>query len=98
MEQVFISQPMKGKPQEMIWAERDGLVKTLREKGFNVIDSVSIKAPAEIANNPVFFLSRSIRLLAAADIVYFMDGWKEARGCRIEHIIAEEYGIPIMKD
>lgn len=28
-----------------------------------------------------------------ADVVYFAPGWKEARGCRIEHECAKEYGM-----
>ena len=28
----------------------------------------------------------------------FFNGWQEARGCRIEHICAVEYGIEVMEE
>lgn len=36
-------------------------------------------------------------LLATADVAYFASGWKNARGCKIEHICAEQYGIKIVE-
>jgi hypothetical protein len=31
--------------------------------------------------------------MAKADRVYFMPGWRAARGCRIEHLCCLQYGI-----
>lgn len=36
--------------------------------------------------------------MANADAVYFMEGWQNARGCVIEHMICEKYGIKILHD
>lgn len=33
-----------------------------------------------------------------ADVVYFAKGWENARGCRIEHTVAKEYGLKIMEE
>ena len=38
------------------------------------------------------YLAKSIELLADADIVYFANGWQEARGCKIEHDCVIAYG------
>ena len=38
-----------------------------------------------------------IEFLAKADVAIFAPGWKNARGCRIEHQCAEDYGIPVME-
>ena len=46
---------------------------------------------------PVVYLAKSIEKLAEADIAVFTPGWEKARGCRIEHQIAEEYGISIFE-
>ena len=43
--------------------------------------------------NPLWFLGKSLELLAGADIAYFAKGWQDARGCRIEHTCAVEYNI-----
>lgn len=85
---VMISQPMKGRKTEEIKAERETLVKELEEKGFEVIDTVFEKGP----DNPLYFLSKSIEAISNVDAVVFMPGWQGARGCRIEHQVAAEYG------
>ena len=46
---------------------------------------------------PLDYLARSIEFLAKADVAIFAPGWKNARGCRIEHQCAEDYGIPVME-
>ena len=33
----------------------------------------------------------------AADAVYFMPGWRNSRGCVIEHDFCEKQGIPIIE-
>lgn len=98
MKTIFISQPMNGKTNEEIKSERESLVKKLEKKGYRVIDSIIADSPEEACNEPVFYLSQSILLLSQSDYVYFMDGWKEARGCKIENRIAKDYNIPIMND
>ena len=85
---VMISQPMKGRKTEEIKAERESLVKELEEKGFDVVDTVFEKGP----DNPLYFLSKSIEAMSNVDAVVFMPGWQSARGCRIEHQVAAEYG------
>ncbi len=86
---IMISQPMRGKTNEQIREERAELVEKLESQGHEVIDTV-----LDISENksPIYYLSKSIELLDKADGVVFMKGWQEARGCRIEHIIAYEYG------
>ena len=51
-----------------------------------------------IGNIPVAYLGKSIGLLATADVAYFGEGWKDARGCKIEHEVAVQYGIYIIED
>lgn len=92
MKKLFISQPMKGKTNEEIFAERERAIKWaehyLGEK-VEVIDSFF----SDYNGRPLEFLAKSIALLAKADVVYFAEGWKNARGCRIEHECAVEYEI-----
>ena len=92
MKNVFISQPMRGKTGEEIRAEREKAVETV--KAF-VNDEVEVLDSYfdDFDGNPLEYLAKSIELLAKADIAYFAKGWKDARGCRIEHICAVEYAI-----
>lgn len=86
---IMISQPMSGKTDEQILGERKELVKELQNEGHIIIDTV-----LDISENksPIYYLAKSIELLDQADAVIFMKGWQEARGCRVEHFIALEYG------
>lgn len=86
---IMISQPMAGKTNEQILDERKELVRELQNEGHIIIDTV-----LDISENksPIYYLAKSIELLDQADAVVFMKGWQEARGCRVEHFIALEYG------
>lgn len=94
MKKLFISQPMNGKTDEEILATREKAIKSAEEmlgEPVEVIDSFFQNAPADA--RPLWFLGKSLELLATADVAYFAEGWKDARGCRIEHECAKEYGI-----
>ena len=41
------------------------------------------------------YLAKSIELLADADLLLCIGDWKNARGCKIEHECAKQYGIQI---
>ena len=94
---AVISQPMKGKSVEQIKQERADLVKLLADKGYIVEDTVFTTTDNLSENrHALFCLGRVVSLMAAMDAVVFMDGWEEARGCRLEHDCCESYGIPIL--
>lgn len=95
MKKIFISQPMKDKTDEQILKERERAVSVVKEK-FNgedveIIDSFFQSAPHDA--KPLWFLGKSLELLADADVAYFAPGWNDARGCIIEHDCAIAYGI-----
>ena len=89
--EIMISQPMRGKTNEQIREERAELVKRLKEEGYEVVDTVFEEAPAD-EDVAIHMLSQSIRYIGKVDAVYFMKGWEKARGCKIEHNVAVEYG------
>ena len=86
---VMISQPMMGKSTKQIKEERVNLIQMLESEGHQIIDTV-----LDISEvlSPVYYLGESIKKMSEADAVVFMPGWENARGCRIEHEIALEYG------
>lgn len=99
MKKLFISQPMKGKTDEEILAERRKAVRSAERQlgeSVEVIDSFFQSAPA--GAKPLWFLGKSLELLSGADIAYFAKGWQEARGCKIENTCAIEYGIAVIED
>lgn len=99
MKKLFISQPMRGKSDEEIFAAREKAIKSAEERlgeKVEVIDSFFQGAPADA--KPLWFLGKSLELLSSADMAYFAPGWKSARGCRIEHLCCDEYEIPHIAD
>ena len=98
MKKLFISQPMKGKTDEEIEAERAKAVekaKAVLNDDVEVIDSFFKGAPADA--RPLWFLGKSVELLSRADIAYFAKDWDKYRGCKIEHTCAVEYGIKVIE-
>lgn len=90
----MISQPMAGKTIEQIRADREGAVRLLEAQGHTVIDSVfAVPAPEPIDNVALWYLAHSLMVMAKCDGVLFLPGWEEARGCRIEHEVADAYGL-----
>lgn len=99
MKKLFISQPMRGKTDEEILAERKMAIESAErnlDEPVEVIDSFFQNAPADA--RPLWFLGKSLELLSTADIAYFAKGWEDARGCRIENQCAIEYGIEVIED
>ena len=100
MKKLFISQPMKGLAVGEILKAREEIKnrteKTIGES-LELINSFFEDYPGE--NNkyiPVWYLGKSIQLLAQADIAYFGGDWRNARGCKIEYEIAITYGIKVI--
>jgi hypothetical protein len=90
---AVISQPMRGKTEEQVREERLPYVSFLKAKGYEVVDTVFPDFTNQ-GNVPLKYLAKSIEAVADADFVYFMPGWRSARGCRIEHECCVDYEIP----
>ena len=94
---IFISQPMGGRSSDEINAERRRVIEIARQK-FGKVDVLeTFFDDFGPAAKPLDYLARSIKFLAKADVAIFAPGWQNARGCRIEHQCAEDYGIPVME-
>lgn len=99
MKKVMISQMMAGRSDREILEERERIAGMLFEKGYEVVDSFFPIIPGkepEIRNKTVGRLAKAIEVMSDVDAVYFVPGWWNARGCRIEHEIAEAYGIEML--
>lgn len=100
---LFISIPMDGKSSEQIIAEQEKILEEVKGKtGEDVAllqscikftDDKSI-----IKNVPVWYLGKSLEILSKADYIYFAQGWEKSRGCNIERMVAERYGIHIFNE
>lgn len=55
-------------------------------------------ASGQCINERVFFLGKSIEILAFSDYAYFAKGWDKADGCRMERAVCKLYQIPIIPE
>ena len=94
---LYISQPMRGRATGDIIAERKSLIAdaavALRTDDIEVLDNYR---GAYTDKHPLRLLAWAMEKMADADAVIFAPGWKDARGCRVEHLAASEYGVPII--
>lgn len=99
---VFISQSMRGLAEDQILRTRSNAVKSAKNyfkrelkegEEIEIIDSIIAENPPATNSESAWFLGKSIELLSTADRAYFVKGWSESRGCKIEFMVAKEYGI-----
>lgn len=89
---IMISQPMKNKSLERIRRERQQLVDELQKQGYYVLDTIFTEEAPKDCDESIYYLAKSIEVIGKVDAVIFMSGWENARGCRIEHQVAVDYG------
>ena len=93
---AMISQPMAGKSEEEIKAVREAAEMHLKALGYIVVNSV-FETNTSVRNEALYNLGLSIAVaMSLCDTVYFCDGWKDARGCVIEHSAALMYGLEML--
>ena len=101
MRELFIREAMNVKKEEEILAVRKNAIesaKVMFNEDVEVIESYFKDYNPDKGCVPLKNLSKSLELLADADVAYFARGWEQARGCRIENQCAIEYGIEIVED
>ena len=91
MLKVFVSCPMRDIPDEEVLATMEAARKdaeAVTGEKCELIDSfhkIGLTKRIECLGN-------SIQMMQEADVVYFVKGWQNARGCQVEHQVAVLYG------
>ena len=101
---AMISQPMNGLTDEEINKTRNKAIRHLERLGYKVVNTLftdewysdSAMKDRGVENIPLCFLAQSLENMSLCSVAYFCDGWEDARGCRIEHEVAEAYGLDII--
>ena len=94
---VMISLPMNGRKKEEVEARMQKLKEDFAKLHIDVVDSFLTDEIENSYHPGVYYLGRTLtQFMHNVDAVYFDDGWFEARGCRIENAICQEYGIKIL--
>lgn len=101
---AMLSQPMAGKSEEEIVATRERAIAALEAQGYEIVNTLftdewysqeSMKERG-VVQIPLCFLAKSLENMSLCHAAYFCKGWEKARGCRIEHEAAKEYGLTII--
>jgi len=101
---AMLSQPMAGKSEQEIDETRQRAIAALEKKGYEVVNTLftdewyseeAMKARG-VENVPLCFLAKSLENMSQCHAAYFCKGWRNARGCRIEHEVALAYGLTVI--
>lgn len=101
---AMISQPMNGLTDEEIEKTRNKAIRHLERLGYKDVNTLltdewyseSAMKERGVVNIPLCYLAKSLENMSLCDVAYFCDGWEDYRGCRIEHEVAEAYGLDII--
>lgn len=97
MKKLFISCPMKGRTEENIrksMKKMHEIAEIYFDEKLKVIPTYIEDNPPENNNQAIWYLGKSIQLLAEADYFIGVDYSNDYfKGCNIERSIAREYGI-----
>lgn len=89
----MVSLPMAGKTDDEIQSAIEVKRKMLESEGHDVVDAFISEEPEDLKNSGLFYLGYSLFTMTKCDAVYFCKEWEKARGCRIEHSAAVDYGL-----
>jgi hypothetical protein len=104
MNKVMISQPIKGLIEKQITETKNRFLEFAKKENMEVVNTYfKDEWFAKIELNhvgviqvPVYYLAKSLEKMAHCNVVYFAKGWENARGCKIEHEVALQYGLNIL--
>jgi hypothetical protein len=86
---AFISVPMNGRSDTEVRNEMNRILDDYEQvyvERPERIDTIIDVVDAEVNNERVYMLGRSIKLMAQADIVIFSSRYKKAKGCLVEEM------------
>jgi hypothetical protein len=104
MKKIMISQPMNGSTDEQISETRNKFLDFAAKENLKVVNTYFKDewfAKIELNNVgviqvPIYYLAKALEKMAHCNAVYFAKGWENARGCKIEHEVALQYGLSII--
>ncbi len=90
---------MRGKDDSEIEDERKSIMSLMGQILGDGVEEIPSWFKGSIDNGqmrPLRMLGMALELMSDADAVVFANGWESARGCRIEHECAVQYGYRII--
>lgn len=97
MKKLFISCPMKGRTEENIRKSMEKMHKIAEiifDQELKVIPSYIEDNPPETRDQRIWYLGKSIQMMADADYYIGVQWPDDFPGCMVENRVAEAYGVP----
>lgn len=89
---VFVSQPMRGKTNEEIMKERERVKDVVKRLyPLHIVKVEILDSYIKNSNSSLETFIRGLNKMYEADLVYFVKGFKEYKGCKLEFEIATQY-------
>ena len=99
---VMIAQPIEGRDKQEIEDTYNRACKELEAQGHQIIYNYAIESDIHKDLKDIFVQPELRRLVYSLDSmslsegVYFCKDWEKSRHCRLEHKVAQEYGLKII--
>ena len=92
---IFLSLGMRGRDEKDVLHDIEEATFYIKRiyPNCEVINSYQQDEAPEDAG-PTYYLGRSIQILGSCDQVWFLNDWKNYRGCLVEHEVCKAYDIP----
>lgn len=87
---VYVAGPMSGLP-GLNYAEFNQAAAYLRELGYHVENPAENPVPA--CGSWTGYMRMAIAQLVQCDEIHMLRGWKESKGAKLEHEIAQQLGL-----
>ena len=101
---IFFSMPFKGRTEDQITEETKKMYKRFlyqyrssffsKDSEDKFITNWDYTAAADCKNARANQIGEAIKRMSDCDIVLFHPDWRFAKGCEVEHLMCEIYGIP----
>lgn len=91
---IFISLPISNRPYRLVCADIDRATKTLKEMfGEDITIVHNVNCEELPGAGRLHYLGEAIKKMDGVNLVYFVDGWADAVGCKVEQFVALTYHI-----
>lgn len=95
MEKVYLSGPITGTED---YESRFNAEETrFKYAGYKVVNPVKQCAKLGTGKAHEEYMKYILPFLLECDCIYLMEGWEESEGCKLEKLVADGCGIPVVE-
>lgn len=92
---IYISLPITGYEIDHVEARCIFATGVLKGKGHEAVSPLDVCGAAGDELDYAACMARDIEALLHCDAILMSEGWKDSRGCRLEHEAAKIYGLQV---